>query len=154
MAYHLRTFVSDNLPKIFYSLYFWQVLNNVSPDPMIHHLNSPQMARYIRFTILSANIQECLKVEVYRDKGKETTDFRAEEINWSVICSSWIVVSFFFSLLIKVSGLARGRRANQYKVILHTKPPWKKASQQRHSYSCSLVAVYVVPLDLLSLCID
>ena len=136
----------------FYSLHFWQELINESPSPMIHQLNSPEMARFIRFTILSVNIKACLKVEVYRDKGKETTDFREEEINWSVIWSSIIVVSFFFSFLIKVSGLARGGRANQYKVILHTKPPWKKASQQRHSYSCSLVTVYVVPLDLLTLC--
>ena len=48
---------------------------------MIHQLNSPEMARFIRFTILSVNIKACLKVEVYRDKGKETTDFREEEIN-------------------------------------------------------------------------
>ena len=62
---------------------------------MFHYLNAPQAARYIKFTILSFFNLPCLRVEVYRDKGKESTHLPGEEINRSETYSNIIMISFF-----------------------------------------------------------
>ena len=65
---------------------------------MFHNLNVPQVARYIKFTILSYVNQPCLRVEVYRDKGKESTHLPGEEITRSESYSTIIMISFFPSI--------------------------------------------------------